>query len=211
MAEEPSTSTSQFNILVTGGVLTHPPRPTTSAASIRSTCHANLVNENLSSASLFVSTSRKEKLLSQCAQNTMQDPILPNTENLRQLATLLNSSSTYLDFRSHLFNDRLLHPATIFTFSKYPTTSYGMSISYSGRLLSEFFGVCASCILHHDGIITRQMTMQLEIKLQTPSRTENAILLSLLESLTMFIENANDMPRNILLFPASLSSISIKW
>ncbi|KAL9539981.1 hypothetical protein MBANPS3_009954 [Mucor bainieri] len=150
-------STKQFNVLVTASLLLRP--TSTEAASVGPSCHPALINEEMSFACLLVREAKKDEFLSQIGAKSTSQPTI-DLENVRQLTTLPNHPSTYLAFRSHLVTTRLLYSATIFTLSKYPTRSYGMTSSNQTRLLSEFFKVFAECMVYNKGGMTREMIMQ---------------------------------------------------
>lgn len=125
----------------------------------------NQTEINMNESALFFSEKKKQQFMTRFSDVSNVSSKVPKIEDVRQLTTLLQYHSTYLNFRSHLLEDQLLHPATIFTLSKYPTRNFGMSISNQSRLLSEFFTVCCEYILFYNSIFTADMITSLNTKL----------------------------------------------
>ncbi|GAA5800036.1 hypothetical protein HPULCUR_005458 [Helicostylum pulchrum] len=144
-------SSTQFNLLVTGSLVIYP--HVSNTTSIGPTCNTFIANEDLKDCMLFFSEAKVEKLMNEFKNPLSINAKTANTENIRQPTTLLQHRTTYLGFRAHLFDDRLLHSATIFTLSKYPTKGFSMSVNNSNRLLSEFFAICCESVLFHNAII----------------------------------------------------------
>ncbi|KAL9536644.1 hypothetical protein MBANPS3_012487 [Mucor bainieri] len=149
-----------FNIVVTGSIILHP--PSSNAASIGPTCHPFIQNANLSKATLYVCI-KKEGSPSGCTSSI---------ENLRQITTSLNRLSAYTNLRVNLFEDRLMHPSTVFSLCSYPT-DFGMSYSSRSRAVSRLFSKCAKAVLFADGDLSKEILETLmqhyqEAKLSLP-------------------------------------------
>ncbi|KAI9272184.1 hypothetical protein EDC94DRAFT_580640 [Helicostylum pulchrum] len=129
--------TTQFNLLVTGSLVVFP--HVSNSTSVGPTCNTFIAGIDVTNCLLFFPKKNVEKFMAEVNNSSITCSKTPNVEHVRQVTTLLDHHSSYLNYRSNLFKDRALHPATIFTLSKYPTRGFSMTINNQSRLLSEFF------------------------------------------------------------------------
>lgn len=170
--------TTQFDLLITGSLLLQPLH--SNAVSVGPRCNSYIVNKNLSMSSLLLIEKRAELYLKKYDDISRLVSKEINIEDVRQLFTLFQHPSTYLNYRSHLLEGRLTRPATIFTLSKYPTRGFGMSINNKTRQLSELFTILCECVLYKNRIITQDLLLSLKDRMDDSS---NASLLKVTDSL----------------------------
>lgn len=125
--------TKKFNVLVTGSLIISPTCENPIAFGPQ--CHPLLLNQDLNTAQLFL---QKKKIKENSSQAI-------TSSSCRQLNSAFGHKSTYLCYRSNLFENNLRQPATLFTLYMLPNSGYGSSSSNSCREISYFFSFVFEC------------------------------------------------------------------
>lgn len=129
--------TKKFNILITGSLMIYP--TCDSSVIFGPQCQPLLQNQNLNTSCLFFQKNKIEKF----GENTSQ---VNKSSLCRQLNSAFTHKSTYLCYRSNLFENNLRQPATLFTLYMLPNNGYGSNSSANScREISLFFSFVFEC------------------------------------------------------------------
>jgi hypothetical protein len=130
--------TKKFNILITGSLMIHP--TCDSSVIFGPQCQPLLQNQNLNTSCLFFQKNNIEKF----GENTTSQ--VNKSSLCRQLNSAFTHKSTFLSYRSNLFENSLQQPATtLFTLYMLPNNGYGSSSANSCREISLFFSFVFEC------------------------------------------------------------------